>query len=1063
MRIYPPITRIISITLIIVFIGQDIVWAYPEYFAHRPQAANKLAPNTFFKEPLSQTRAGGLFIETLIENNPVFRRKITLAGIEHILNLPETQKWCSGNDIAVQYMRGENGIASEILIYLPSPTSCIIRYYDPTLLSRFKYEYLDPIGAQDFEHISKQILGVNLKTIAVDSKGRIQFDGRRPIVGTKFAGGKVTLIPYKNNGGLAGFEVYFEKTKIGFYDLSIKSYKSLLETRRVSGDGRLEFDNVRYHVGETYAGKEVTLVPLADNDWSVGWKITYEGEKLATFYAAGGKFVRNVQKTRKVSGEGRTEFDGVRYYVGEDYAGKEVTFVPLVDDDWSGGWRIICEGKEVAKFDANAAMAEQFTRTPPEFVRRKVDDKGRVLYEGKRYSVGMRHSGKEVIIKPQGGEDWSGDISIFYEGEQLPSRIPKARDKANRTVTINTDRNGEFTYNNGKYGLGKTYANKTITLEFAAKQSDWSAGCDVLYEGHSMGYYEVVPPYGAKKLVKKGRVGESLQSVASEITESSPEDTGRASSSGASTPKVRSARKSGETNEAAPEDMGRLNAMLRTIATNLVAEIASGDYDKASRSMMILRLNIPKFNEMVRKFNSEHGPRYMPIEVDDDLRDISYWEKYWESRMGKGQPLLMPAVTVSEKPAVKAVSKDAAELSEGEVTRLYGKVREGVIGKLPDGILTRDGVVSEVNKRYARYILRYFCENIYRREGEKTEEAYRRIVKSITKEDLHSKGLARLLADTYKDSPSLAIMDILTNYPAPKVREKFSNLRHYHFKSVPQGYWNGKDGIGHAREAMGELLSLVYGQEGIEGLAKWCAMSKNLFMKKKTLYGNGLMGMVANVPAYNKRTTDALSDFFENLTDETSDELFGGRSAEEMRSAVHIFKKMRRKAGDYPQSGVQQASESAPQGSIRASASGKANPFVPFIRSVAETLLAASLVFSALSALPSNVSLMVSEAAAAPVTQEIIPGVGYISGGRVYSIQVDPGVKGLSIKEALVNNKIGLKARLSDIVKSAKGVGGIPGSYFIMGVHGNYQPIGVIVIDGKIGEAQKRRFCDDGR
>ena len=212
------------------------------------------------------------------------------------------------------------------------------------------------------------------------------------------------------------------------------------------------------------------------------------------------------------------------------------------------------------------------------------------------------------------------------------------------------------------------------------------------------------------------------------------------------------------------------------------------------------------------------------------------------------------------------------EFSERKVVEVYKEVLAGRIRKLPNGIISRGGITIEANRRYARYIIRYLCENILIRKGEDIIGLYRRLIKEITKEPFHDYGLARMLSMVYGDSASAAMIDLFKSHPDPKIREEFKGVRPYHFSSVPQGYWQGEEGARHARQATGELLSLIYQQEGSGGLMRWLSRSKGLFNKKTTLYGNRLTGMVGQ--RFNGSPTDALSTFFNGLTDEEALLLF---------------------------------------------------------------------------------------------------------------------------------------------------------------------------------------------
>lgn len=146
------ISRAISVVLLITFIYQDIVWAYPDPIPARSSQNNKLAPQSFLKQEESPFRAVAKFIEYAIEKNGrITRGSIVIKGISAILG--NHQKWLK--DRGVNYEVSDN--LSEALITFP--TGQVLRYFDPRVASRVKPEY-EVDGYEEIGILHKQVLKV---------------------------------------------------------------------------------------------------------------------------------------------------------------------------------------------------------------------------------------------------------------------------------------------------------------------------------------------------------------------------------------------------------------------------------------------------------------------------------------------------------------------------------------------------------------------------------------------------------------------------------------------------------------------------------------------------------------------------------------------------------------------------------------------------------------------------------------------------------------------------------------------------------------------------------------
>jgi len=185
-RKFRRVIRIIAGVLVVTFLAQDVVWAYPDLAeAHHARSAT-LAPSSFFAKKGSPEEVYGRVIEEYIERNNVPRDKLVLGTVLEILERYKGEKWFANN---IKYYPEYKG--SDIAeIRISFSTKYTFRYFDPRLSDEDRYAgqrekiyYTDPVTFEkrlldtlplNEGKLSKQVLKVEALTgpqMAEDQKG----------------------------------------------------------------------------------------------------------------------------------------------------------------------------------------------------------------------------------------------------------------------------------------------------------------------------------------------------------------------------------------------------------------------------------------------------------------------------------------------------------------------------------------------------------------------------------------------------------------------------------------------------------------------------------------------------------------------------------------------------------------------------------------------------------------------------------------------------------------------------------------------------------------------------
>ncbi|MDO8536491.1 MAG: 5-formyltetrahydrofolate cyclo-ligase [Candidatus Omnitrophota bacterium] len=144
---------------------------------------------------------------------------------------------------------------------------------------------------------------------------------------------------------------------------------------------------------------------------------------------------------------------------------------------------------------------------------------------------------------------------------------------------------------------------------------------------------------------------------------------------------------------------------------------------------------------------------------------------------------------------------------------------------------------------------------------------------------------------------------------------------------------------------------------------------------------------------------------------------------------------------------------------IRNSASGSSEAF-------RKTVIASELTLLTLTSLISfSIPSLAARQAAAKAST--IPGPAEFTKNNAHVIQVDRRAKDLKVGVAVANNRIGAKASLSQIIKSAGAIGGITANYFITRIPLRFHPLGLLMSNDEVYKLDSLRrpsliTADDG-
>jgi len=186
--------------------------------------------------------------------------------------------------------------------------------------------------------------------------------------------------------------------------------------------------------------------------------------------------------------------------------------------------------------------------------------------------------------------------------------------------------------------------------------------------------------------------------------------------------------------------------------------------------------------------------------------------------------------------------------SNREVREEFKDLRPYHFSRCPLNIWRRKG-----KKKYklAREAMGEFYAVVHKKYG----WTYSDLMTKLTKDDFmfekikYGATLGGMFERVYDSSPSKAIMDFLQNHPCKRVRERFKNLKPYHFSDTPKRTWvkNKRKNYVLARESITELIGVL--------MKKYKWTKKQTFenlqgrhFKRETLeYGAKLQGMFKTI------------------------------------------------------------------------------------------------------------------------------------------------------------------------------------------------------------------------
>ena len=148
------------------------------------------------------------------------------------------------------------------------------------------------------------------------------------------------------------------------------------------------------------------------------------------------------------------------------------------------------------------------------------------------------------------------------------------------------------------------------------------------------------------------------------------------------------------------------------------------------------------------------------------------------------------------------------------------------------------------------------------------------VIENITAKHFHKETIkygvrvAGMLTHVYENSPSQAVTDYFQNHPNEKTKNKFKDLKEYHFKAIQKHLWTKKDGTKNyelARQATGEFLDTLKERYGWDYEQVIENIRAKHFLKEPIKYNATLSGMLR---VYNHSPSQAVIDFLQHHPNE---------------------------------------------------------------------------------------------------------------------------------------------------------------------------------------------------
>ncbi|MBF0571302.1 MAG: hypothetical protein HQL12_05460 [Candidatus Omnitrophica bacterium] len=108
---------------------------------------------------------------------------------------------------------------------------------------------------------------------------------------------------------------------------------------------------------------------------------------------------------RQTEYKGRFMYDNKRFNLGSDYKNRDVILKPI-DEDWQKGWGVYTGDKLIAVYKNDKFIVLE--------IKRRTENKGRFVFNKKRFNLGIDNKNKDVIIKPI-DEDWQKGWGVYID------------------------------------------------------------------------------------------------------------------------------------------------------------------------------------------------------------------------------------------------------------------------------------------------------------------------------------------------------------------------------------------------------------------------------------------------------------------------------------------------------------------------------------------------------------------------------------------------------------------------------------------------------------------------
>jgi len=164
------IIKYVAIILLIFFLWQDILWAYPDI-----TSSNTVQAQTIFTNPTQAERAVGMLIEGQLEHSrPAHTEDIKIA-------LSNISAWIQGLPDNFGYLRHEINEKTHAEILIHFSNGSILRYYNPQIHAPYPGFYVSKINEK---YLHKQIITENTLSSATYSPEREGLPGKTSFLTT---------------------------------------------------------------------------------------------------------------------------------------------------------------------------------------------------------------------------------------------------------------------------------------------------------------------------------------------------------------------------------------------------------------------------------------------------------------------------------------------------------------------------------------------------------------------------------------------------------------------------------------------------------------------------------------------------------------------------------------------------------------------------------------------------------------------------------------------------------------------------------------------------------------